>query len=384
MVSARCWFGGVAALFVGLGWAGVARGEEPAQVEEMAVPRVHHAPISTAKAHEDLEIVASIEHPEWVRYAGVVFRSAEGALKAAPMLRGRGNGYVAVIPGDEVKAPGLSYTIEVQRIDGARFAVFASRDDLQPVNVAEDRMDTRERMLFERLGGRRSVVSVRGEYARFGTTTGSRPLPCAPGAAGCGADGFQTPEVEDAFWQMEASYTYRPLRTVAEFGIRLGIVRGSSLVGFPMYDPEQYSVGRNYGSPWVRFRLADIVHLELETLTSITEDGFSVGGGSSVLVGDPYGTRLTLGFEWLGMSSVSYFGSRFFSRLDIAVTEGFEVGPMIEVTDMPHADQFGVRLLGDASIALGRGFRLSLRGGYQARKSTSGGPAAGLGLSMGF
>jgi len=349
----------------------------------MATPRVHHAPVSSALPHRDLELLVTIEHPELVRYAGVIFRGARGVLRAAPLLRGSGRSYVAVIKAAEVVAPGLAYTIEIERIDGQRFAVFGSRADMQPVAVAEDRMDTRERTLFQWLDGRRSVVAVRGEYVRFGTTTAANPLPCVPTALGC-SNGFFTPVVNDAFWQLEASYTYRPLRTVAEFGIRSGIIRGTSLVELGVYDPERFNVGLNYGSPWVRFRLADAWHLEVETITSISEVGFAVGGGGALLIGDPYGTKLTMGFEWVGMTSATYFGSRFYSRLDLLVTSGFRVAPIIEVTDMPHAEQFGVRLLADASITLGRGFGLWLRGGYQARKSTSGGPAAGLGLSLGF
>jgi hypothetical protein len=51
---------------------------------------------------------------------------------------------------------------------------------------------------------------------------------------------------------------------------------------------------------------------------------------------------------------------------------------------MPHAGDFGVRLLADAGFVLGRGFTLWVRGGYQARISRSGGPAAGATLQFGF
>jgi hypothetical protein len=51
---------------------------------------------------------------------------------------------------------------------------------------------------------------------------------------------------------------------------------------------------------------------------------------------------------------------------------------------MPHAESFGVRLLTDISVEIGRGLSASLRGGYQARRSTSGGPALGVNLSLAF
>jgi hypothetical protein len=57
---------------------------------------------------------------------------------------------------------------------------------------------------------------------------------------------------------------------------------------------------------------------------------------------------------------------------------------MIEITDMPHADSFGVRLLTDATVQLGHGFSATVRGGYQARRSTSGGVAVGTTLGLAF
>lgn len=348
------------------------------------MPRVHHAPISSAPAKEDLEVRATLEHPELARYVGVIFRTGKGRLRAAPMLRGATSGYVAVIPADEVVAPVLEYTIEVERIDGRRFSVFATREEMQPVVLLEDRADTRERALLKRLGGRRSVVSVTTEVVRFGRTSGKRAIPCGPNQKTCSEGQMKVPEVDDQFWRVEVGYTYRPLRAVAEFSLRGGVVRGTSLVSQTTIDEQKYKVGLNYGAPSVRFRLADAWHLELGLLTSITEIGFSVGGGSALMIGDPYGTRLTLGFETVGIQKSTYFGTRIWSRLDIVVREWLMVAPVIEVTDMPHADAFGVRLFGDLTFAIWKGLGFSLRGGYQARKSTSGGLGLGGTVSLGF
>jgi len=114
-------------------------------------------------------------------------------------------------------------------------------------------------------------------------------------------------------------------------------------------------------------------------LTSVTETGFSVGTGAAVLIGDPYASKLTLGFE-----SIQVFGTRFWSRMDISASDRINVAPIIEVTNMPHADNYGVRLLGELTGQLGQGFSASLRGGYQARVSTGGGPSAGGSLSYAF
>jgi hypothetical protein len=104
-----------------------------------------------------------------------------------------------------------------------------------------------------------------------------------------------------------------------------------------------------------------------------------MGAGGALLIGDPYGTRLTFGVE-----SVQTFGTRMYTRMDIDAGHGVLVAPVVEVTDMPHADRYGVRLLSEVGIDAGSGFRVAARGGYQARTFTSGGPSAGVSLSYGF
>jgi hypothetical protein len=358
----------------------------PASSASPAAPsfhHVHHAPVSSARAHEDLRITVTLEHPELVRAAAVVYRTASGELKQALLLRSdKDPGYVAVVPGGDVRAPGLAYAIEIERLDGKRAAAFATRADMQPVIVLDDRTDVREKAALERLDGRRSVVAASGDYVGFGTTTGAA-IPCASGQPSCPAGQLRVPSVQDQYWRVEIGYTYRPLRTVAEFGIKLGVVRGTSLVQQTELDTSAFSVGLNYAEPWLRFRLADAWHVELAALASISEVGFSIGGGTALLIGDPYGTRLTLGAETIGFGS-TYFGSRFYTKLDLLVREGMTVGPAVEVTNMPHAETYGVRLYGDTSFTLPRGFGLGVRAGYEARLSTSGGAAAGGTVSYAF
>jgi len=244
------------------------------------------------------------------------------------------------------------------------------------VDVPEDLMDARERVLLERLDGRRSVFAASGYYVDFGRSSADR----------FNLDGTLThTNVHDNFFRVEGSFTYRPLRVVSEFSLRIGVVRGNSPV--PLDDSQapgkigtdRFKVGLNYGAPTVRFRLADMWHLEAEFLTSVTETGFSVGTGSALLIGDPYGTKLTLGFE-----SIQVFGTRFWSRMDVAAGNRFTIAPLIEVTNMPHANDYGVRLIGEVTADLGAGFHTSVRGGYQARRSTEGGPSAGATVAYSF
>jgi hypothetical protein len=335
---------------------------------EPAVPRVHHAPVSVAPAHEPLRIRADIEHPQLVKRAVVVYQTPDGKLHEVEFLRASEGPYVAEIPADQVMAPTLGYTIEIEPVTGQRLAGFASRADLHRVSVPEELMDLRERALSERLGQRRSVFFGSADWVSFGDSE-------ARGG---------TDNVSDNYYRIEGGFTYRPLRLVTEFGVRAGVVRGTAPV--PVRDlvpgqdeSERYEVGLNYGAPTVRFRLHDQVHLDGELLISVTEVGFSWGGGAAVLLGDPYGSKLTLGFE-----SVQVFGNRFYSRMDVVAFPGVTVAPVIEVTNMPSAEDYGVRLLGEVGFDLGQGWGIAARGGYQARNFTSGGPSAGATASYAF
>jgi hypothetical protein len=248
--------------------------------------------------------------------------------------------------------------------------VFASREAPHRVQIPDDISDLRERALAARLDNRRSVASTSAEFVYFGSTTTDVVTAANPAQ--------HLEKVPDQYYRVEGSYTYRPLGTIAEFSIRLGVVRGTSIVP-DTKERGKYDVGLNYGSPSVRFRLDDAWHVEASLVTSVTELGFSAGGGGALLIGDPYGTKFTVGFE-----SIQTFGTRFYSRMDIQANRSLLIAPIIEVTDMPHADRYGLRLLGEMRFDLGSGFGVGLRGGYQARLSTGGGPALGGILAYAF
>jgi hypothetical protein len=329
-------------------------------------PYVHHAPPSTAVANEALRIEAEIDFPNLVKRALLVYR-ADGALqpREVPFLRGDKAAYVAVIPAEDVRPPGVAYAIEIEQTDGARYTAFARRDAMHDVAVAEDYGDLTEQALLAQVGGRRSVFSSSFDFVSFGSTTTT------------GAN-----SVSDGYWRAEGAYTFRPLRFIVEFSIRAGVVRGTSPV--PGLDPtapdyaDKTKVGLNYGAPTVLIRLMDYVHLEAELLTSVTEVGFSAGGGAAVHIGEVYGSKLVLGVE-----SIKTFGTRAWARLDL-VRPHWRVSPIIEITDMPHADRAGVRLLTELALDVGAGFGIAARGGYQARDFKTGGPALGVSMSYAF
>ncbi len=339
---------------------------EPAPAPSV-VPAIHHAPVVTARLAEPITIDAVVDRPDHVRRALLVFRGGgtQGEVEFERSSKGA-LGYVAVIPATVVRGD-LAYSIELETTTGEHLPVFATRNDPHHVTVLDSPSDRREAALLTRLAGRRSVVQTSGEYATFGRETATLGTPGSP-----------TRSALDRFYRVEGSYTYRLLGTVSEFGIRFGAIRGRSLVPGET-DSSKYDVGLNYGAPRVRLRVEDWLHVEGELLTSVTEVGFSVGGGGAVLLGDAYGSKLVLGFE-----GIQVFGARGYSRLDLVASSRLTVSPIIEVTTMPHADRAGVRLLAEAGVQLGRGFALQLRGGYQARTFDQGGPTLGGGLAYAF
>lgn len=323
--------------------------------------RFHHAPVAAAQEGAELVIEAGLDDPHLARAVTLIYRSADGALHEVPFRRSE-EGYRSAIPAEHVQGK-LAYAVEVVTTDGQVTPVFASRTDMQPVQLLPDAAGERQALLLARLGGRRSVATVGSEYASFGSQD----------------------DIVDAFWRVEGRYTYRPLTTVAEFWIRGGVMRGTT----PATDEDAGDLveserGLNYGAPGVRFRLADAWHIELEGMASISDEGFSTGGGFDLLIGDPYGSKLVLGAAFVGLGEATYFGSSFTSRVDIAAHERVTLSPIIEITDMPNAEQFGVRLLADIGVDFGGGFSADLQGGYQARVAASGGPSIGGSASLAF
>jgi hypothetical protein len=338
-------------------------------------PRIHHSAVSVAAEAEPLELTVRVARPDLISRLLLVYRADADAPWRQAELQRTHSGYAVTLPAEQLTGSSLGYAIELETTDGKRRRGFASRTAPQLVQVLPGPDQARERALDERFGGRRSVFSSSGDYVDFG----SSPATISDGS------GVRAVSVRDRYYRIEGAYTFRPLQRVAQFSIRVGIVRGTSPVPLEQpevpgqSDTERFDVGLNYGAPTVRVRLTEGFHADAELLTSVTEVGFSVGGGGAAIIGDPWGANLTLGFE-----TIQVFGSRLYSQLTVPVGPRFYCAPAVEITDMPHADDAGVRLLTELGADLGHGFGLAVRGGYQARLFTEGGPAFGASVSYEF
>jgi hypothetical protein len=321
-------------------------------------------PLAERADHRDMDGFAS---------AMVLYRTrGQKRFHEIELSRATDGPYLAEIPAEHVEAPALEYTIELVRKDDKRVPIFASRRKPHRVLVPRDGMDRIEEMAARRVDDRRSVFAATGEYVSFGRSSVVIDTAAGP----------ESHTVNDRYWRVEGSYTYRPLRTVSEFSFAAGAIRGSapsSDVVPGQDDSHRFNVGLNYGATRVRFRMADWFHVDGSLLASVTELGFSVGTGSALHIGRPYGNKLILGFE-----AIQAFGVRIYTRLDFMAHPQVKLSPIVEVTNMPSADAFGLRLLGELGVDIGWGMSASARGGYQARDATSGGPSGGGSLAYAF
>lgn len=344
----------------------------PAPTAAAGAPRLHHEPPALAQPHTSLAIAATLDSPHLVKHVILVYRpTVGGALKEVPFLRSA-TGWLATIPEEDIDVGSLGYAIELELPDGKRVAVYASRDDLHLIAVPDLPDDARERAYLNQVDGRRVVFGAAFEYVSFGSSKSA-----ASSAV----------KLPDWYLRAEGGFTYRPLRTVMEFGLRIGVVRGRSAVPIERSvdstqcvkaDDVKCTVGLNFGAPFVVFRLGDGWFLETNALVSVTEIGFSTGIGGAMHIGDYYGTKFVIGGE-----TVKTFGSRAYARLDL-IRGLLRVSPIVEVTDMPHADRAGVRLLAELGFDLRKGFGLTLRGGYQARDFDSGSFSLGGSFAYAF
>ncbi len=274
-------------------------------------------------------------------------------------------GYAGALPAAKVTAGHLEYLIELEDDSGRRLPAFASRGEPQRIQVRKDRGVAIEEALHERLGGRTTQVEISGDWVQFGKSQ---------------TEEDEDARVDDGYWRIEAEYRYRLLRRVQEFGVKLGVLRGSSPVPFERTDSsDPYDVGLNYVSPFVQLRLHELLRLEGSASVAVTEVAFALGGGLEMQLGDPYGTQLVL-----GTSTMQGFGTMGHARLDIRATPTLRLSPDVEVTSQPHADRVGVRLSGQARYQLSESIGVALRGGYQARDAASGGVSVGSSVSYAF
>jgi hypothetical protein len=283
------------------------------------VPTLLHVPPATARAGQPLAIRVQPQGDWRLARIDLVARPlGSAAWTRYAFARTGARELEAVIPGERVQPPGLEYYLESVGTDGARRLHFASAEAPHGVNVYGESAETEEAARLADWRGQRSELRLASTAAAFGSNEA---------AAG------RTDRFSDRFWQVEADYAYRPLRTLYQFGFGFGLMRGDwpEVDGAPV--SREAEPGVNYGHADVELLVHPRMALGARLLLGANADGFVAGGGVSARIGRLAGTHLAARFD--DLAGVGY---RADLRFHWATVPRFPMALGIEFTDWPHPD----------------------------------------------
>jgi len=271
----------------------------------------------------------------------------------------------------------LDYAIELERSDGARVSLFASRRAPYRVLVEPNDETDVSAELEADVDGRHDVVFggfTWGDWGDAGTTV------LEPSDIG-----FEVPrrvELSDHFWSSQLGYRHRFHGTVHHLGVRVAGMRGEvPIEGQLGADPVRRGYNLVQGDlaiRWWRYGLFIV-----EPAIGFYGDGAVGGGYASLRFGRIYGSGLQVGGGWL-----EGVGGRFFSRVELGgagtVVPWLRGGSTFALTDAPDPGRWGLQATADLRIDPGAGLSLRARGGYQTRMNGTGGPIVGGGVDYAF
>ena len=317
--------------------------------------RVRHVPTAEADAGKALELVAvaSSTVPKLVLH----YRTLGAAKYAAQELaRKDGGSWVAVVPAEQVEAPGLEYYL-----DAGGAPVFASAEAPHKTRVATTEAAYRRARDEGRAKDRRSRFHTLVEYVNYGRTSN---------------------DLLDRYYRIDADFSYRlwayPLETLQVGYTRL-IGDKEDLVACAR--PCNVDAGFKVAG-WVGLGLAPIdgIGLDARGMVMATQDGFAVGGRGEIRVGVREGTHVATGIEYL-----ADVGTNGFFRFGWGTIPNTPMSATVEISKLPsRTGDIGVRLYYDLSRQLSDLLRLGIRVGYASRYSDSRGFTGGAQAMVDF
>lgn len=330
---------------------------------------VAHAPVSETESGA-LSLWFAVEPSDRVEAVIVRWRARTPDAQVHEAVVGRTTQSWAVdVHDEEIAPPGIAYWV-VRRDPGPgeaasrEHAVFASEAAPHPVAVFEGEVSAYERRALALRGGRRYRAGASFEYVSLG----QRDLP--PGIAGPRAA---------SYWRSSVNFGYSFFGVVDAIRFELGALRGEQeLVGSDAARTTD-ALGFNWGSGELLFRLHELVRVRSRLVFGVSQSGFELGGALALVVGEPEGTGLEVGFE--GVTGLGVTGRL---RLGWATVPRVPMGATIELTNFPTGDAAGVRLLFDAGYELYPGALLRVTGGYRGWTSVVGGPSLAADLLLAF
>lgn len=346
--------------------------------------RVHHVPVITAPADEELTITATVEASH-LAHEILLFVRPSGTTHFEPLVFKRQSadavGFSITLPAERMTTGVLEYYIASVGInpkpeEPVRLH-FASPEHPHPISVmANAELRWRRALLLQHVGNH-SRLQAHFEYANFG----SRTDPTGK-------------VVQDAYYRAEADYTYRFLGWI--YSIRLGagvllgqtyLQEGSSLIQIPddtrcnasVHTATDCRVGLYYGFADLRFRFGRLVRLDARPILGVGPQSFDGGASLQLLVGYDPGRHVALGFE-----AVTHIGVRAWLRLGWDTVPHVPMAFIIDLENFPNGDALGMRLMMNFSYRFQRHFSMDLLAGYATRGWQIGGPTLGGGLVAEF
>lgn len=325
--------------------------------------RIVHVPANEV-SHEGAELWFWASDPDRLGQIVVELRpTAGGPTTELVAVRGDEGWFVRLTP-KMLPLGGVSYWVVERMPDGSERPVFASARDPHEVTVRQSVLAAYERRRVKERRGRRNRAILSGEYVGLGKRT----------IRVGGADKV----VDELYWRAEASYEYSFFWAVDSVRIHVGRLRGE-VVNLNGPAVGASTVGLDYGSADIVWRAHDLLRFRTSVTFGFSQEGFELGGGAAMVIGEPQGTSLTLGVD--GVTGLGVTGRL---RLGWLVVPRLPMGATIEVTTFPLADEPGMRLLLDAAYEIYPGAYLKIVGGYRGWTSTAGGASIGAEMAFAF
>lgn len=345
--------------------AGPARAQAP--------QRVRHVPPAESEPGQPLKITASVDRG-WEANLEIRYRpQGASAWQGATFTREDQSTYAVTIPGEAMTPPGIEYFImssgQVQALH------FASAEAPHRVNVFLARVEVRRMTHLARHHNRRAQIMASGEWVDYGRGDIDRK------------------RVPDRYYRVDAAVGYRvlsfPLKTL-RFGYTQLIGKtlpeaaiDPNFACQPSQTGDQCAEEVGFrGGGWfeLNFLLGDNVELDTRGMVMASQEGFNVGGRAELRIGNTQGSHLGLGVE-----RINTVGTAGFVRLAWGTVPKLPMAATVEVTNFPATYRdTAVRLIYDVAYPLPSGFRVGVRGGYQAREQRFGGATLGLNASLEF
>ena len=355
-------------------FAGNSPGSKPSSPPR---PTLLHSPLFSATPGRDLPIKAGATVRWRIKRSQVHYRTAGTARYRTVAFgtrafgRGSRGRLVAIIPGRHVQPPGVEYYISSRSVTGRRILHLGSPSAPHRVRVRETRRTAYLRDKLARHQGHRSSLVATFRYLNLGHEPSDKP------------------ELRDDnhFW-VEAEYRHRLLRLFYQISLAMGYMRGKTPLLKDSLDPNSpgqvafasKNVGLVYGYSKVHLEFHRYISLAAKIIVGASADGFAIGGGGLLRIGETERTHFDAGAEII--SGVGYVGWFEFAWDTVP---GFMISLRAETSNQPAETETCSRAMLRVRWKLAPAWHLLLDGGYGRRhRSPNGGLLLGAGVAWNF